>query len=239
MSDFMTTILIVVSEAAAFFAIVIVIALIIKIRSGLLLKRTAKQFVKRIKSESEEHSSNLKNILLNDYGLDESTAVAAAENLIKQEHLLFGKVIDIYLGKKSVSLDELNDEVKNLTRVMYTVTENRANDETGLNSTDSQFLTGKFDELQDKLKTVQKEKEALQDELKDAMDTMEGMMTEYASMYAGGVNADNLNPEEGIARAQDKINKLKEKSTPNIKESSDIELNVDVPSLDVDDAEKK
>ncbi len=239
MSDLMTTVLIVVSEAAAFFAIVIVIALIIKARSGLSLKRKAIQFVKRIKSESKEHSGNLKNILLNDYGLDESAADEAVNNLIKQEHLLFSKVIDLYLGKKSGSLDELNDEVKSLTKVMHSVTVNATSDDVAVNSGDSQFLTEKFDELQDKLKKVQKERDALQIELKDAMDIMEGMMTEYASMYAGGVNADSLDPERDIAKVQDKIDKIKNKSSSSDSENDDVDLNVDVPDLDVDDSTKK
>ncbi|VAX01576.1 hypothetical protein MNBD_GAMMA22-2010 [hydrothermal vent metagenome] len=245
MNDFMTTILIVVSEAAAFFAVVIVIALIIKTRSGYSLKRKAKNFVKRIKNENEEHSSNLKSILLEDYGLDESAANAAVENLVNQEYLLFSKVIDIYLGKHSVSLDELDEEVKNLTKVMHTVTVSaaRAVDLEGSdnlsNSTDSQFLSEKFDELQKKLKQVQNEKEALQVELKNAMDTMEGMMTEYASMYAGGGDADQQNPQEDNARVQDKLNQIKEKSTAKINENADVDLNVDVPDLDLDNPTKE
>jgi len=241
MSDSMTTIIIIISEVAAFFAVIIVITIIFRIRSGVNLKRSAKNFIKRIKNENSEHSDKLKNILLNDYDLDAQAAEQAVENLIQQEHSLFTKIIGVYLGDKNVNLDDFNDEIKKLTEIMHSVTVNSPKSSTkggGDDLTDNKFLTEKFDELQKKLNKVQKEKEQAQSELRDALDTMEGMMTEYASMYAGGVNKDSLEPDKDIAKVKDKIEEIKSKSEKTghneFDNTDEVDLNLDVPDLDVD-----
>ncbi len=248
MSDSLTTFLIIMSEAAGFFAIVITILLVFRIRSGITLKRSAKKFVKRIKNENSDHSEKLKTILINDYSLDDSTASSAVDNLIEQEHLLYSKIIDLYLGNKNQTLDDIDDDVKNLTEVMHGVTVSSSTifEDAGGQSDQTDGADEKVKKLQEDLKIIklekdkiQAEKEQVQEELKDAMDTMEGMMTEYASMYSGGgVNQSELKPDDDIAKVKDKINEIKQKSEDREKAESDntdadIDLNVDVPDLDI------
>jgi hypothetical protein len=245
MSDFMTTFLIIMSEATGFFALVIIVLIIFRIRSGIKIKRIAKKFVKRIKNEDTDHSVKLKNILLNDYALDESEATSAVDKLIQHEHLLYSKIIELYLGSKDRTLDDIGEDVKNLTKIMHGVTIN-SSDNSDIQTEPNKDLNtesnnaGSSDEitmLQQELKKVKAEKEQIQLELKDALDTMEGMMTEYASMYAGGgVNERNLNPDEDIAEVKDKISEIKNKSEQRQKDeqaTSEVDLNVDVPDLDV------
>lgn len=240
----MTTLLIIMSEATGFFAIVIIIFLVFRVRSGIKIKKSAKQFVKRIKNEDSEHSEKLKKILLDDYSLDESEANSAVENLIQQEHQLYSKIIELYIGAKNRNLDDIDEDVKNLTKIMHGVTINsttKTEVQVEKVEKNNEGAMAEIEKLQQELKKVKDDKQQIQLELTDAMNTMEGMMTEYASMYAGGgVNNSDLKPDEDIEKVKDKINEMKEKSAK--RENSDsnqdamqVDLNVDVPDLDVGD----
>jgi len=240
MSDSMITFIIIISEAAAFFAVIIVLTLVYRFRKKIKLKRIAKDFVKRIKSESAEHSEKLKVILLNDYNLDEAVAEEAVEGLIKQEYTLFSKIIEMYLGSKNTSLEGINEDVKNLTKIMHFATVSYSSNDDSDDTTDSKFLSDKFEELKKQLEQVKQEKQQVESQLQDAMDTMEGMMTEYASMYSGGAKDDKNDPESDIAKVKDKIKEIKQKSNLNEEKNTgspkdEIDLNVDVPDLDIDD----
>ncbi len=236
----MTTFLIIMSEASAFFAIVIIVLIAFRVRSGRTIKQKAKKFVKRIKNEGSAHTDKLKNILLNDYALDESAATEAVEKLVQQEHMLYSKIIELYLGVKDRTLDDINDDVKNLTKIMHGVTINSSDNTEVKIESNSDGSTDEITQLQQELKKVRTEKEQVQQELTDAMNTMEGMMTEYASMYSGGgVNEQNLKPDEDIAKVKDKIDEIKNKSIERKSaepdnQGTDVDLNVDVPDLDVD-----
>jgi len=250
MSDIMTTFFIIMSEAAGFFAVIIIIALVIKIRSGLLLKQSAKLFVKQIKNEDSEHGEKLKNIFINDYGLDKSSATSAIENLIKQEHLLYSKIIELYLGGKDIQLKDISNDVKNLTKGMHGVTIKSLNNSEKNPDLESNDLSAEVEKLKDELEKTKTEKEQIQKELKDAMDTMEGMMTEYASMYAGGVNEGDIKMREEMEKIKEKKSDFKEKTKPadNTEitvednastETAEVDLNVDVPDLDIDESGTK
>ncbi len=220
--------------------------MIYRFRSAIKLKVNVKQFVKKIKSESSEHGEKLKDILLHDYNLDAETATTAVDKCLKQENLLFSKIIDLYLGTKNTSLDEFNDDVKNLIKVMHSVTIESVNQAEKQTELGAEYLTEQYEKLQKEIEQVKSEKIQAQQELKDALDTMEGMMTEYASMYAGGVDHDNLEPDKDIETVKDKIDAIKKKTGLNeekpeqaAKASSknqNIDLNVDVPDLDLDES---
>ena len=160
MTDFMTTFLIIMSEAAGFFAVIIIVVLVFRIRSGITLKRRAKKFVKRIKNDDPEHSEKLKQILLNDYSLDESAATSAVENLLQQEHLLYSKIIELYLGNKETNLDDINDDVKNLTKVLHSVTINSSPnvEQISESASDTEDSSKEIKKLQNELIQVKKEK---------------------------------------------------------------------------------
>ncbi len=243
MSDFATTFLIIISEVSVFFAVVIIITVVYRFRKRIKLKLNAKQFVKKIKSESSEHGEKLKDILLHDYNLDDETATKSVEKFIKQENILFSKIIDLYLGSKNCNLDELDDDVKNLIKTMHSVTIDSVNQAEKKSELGTEYLTEQFESLKKEIEQVKAEKSQAQKELKDAMDTMEGMMTEYASMYSGGVDHDNLEPEKDIEKVKTKIDSIKKKTgldeeekTKNDNKSQNVDLNVDVPDLDLDDS---
>jgi len=249
MSDFMVSVLIIMSEATVFLAIVIIITLFFRIRAGITLKRTAKQFVQRIKNGDSEHSEKLKNILLNDYALDDTSASNAVDNLIQQEHLLYSKVIELYLGASDTNLTDIDADVKNLTKVMHGVTISSVSNTIQKSKSGTKNLSGEVNELQQELKKVKAEKEKVQKELKDAMATMEGMMTEYASMYAGGVREGDVKMREEIEKVKDRKSDFQEKGKSDDNENindadsstnknTEIDLNLDVPDLDIDESNK-
>lgn len=245
MSDSMTTFLIIMSETAIFFAAIIFVFLIIRIRSSISLKCSAKQFVKKIKNNDPEHSKKLKDILLKDYDMDESSAAGAVENLVKQEHLLYSKIIELYLGTKDVSLDDIDADVKNLTKVMHGVTITSTSNTEKISALDAEKFKEEIKKLQEDITKITNEKEKVEKELKDSLDTMEGMMTEYASMYAGGVKEGDIKMREEIEKVKERKADFKDKVNPNedsntessdnsTDEKVDSDLNIDVPDLDID-----
>jgi len=250
MTDEMITLLIVMGEATVFFMAVLLVIIIFRIRSGISLKRSAKEFVNKIKNEGSEHRNKLKNILITEHSLDETEAESAVDNLIEQENSLYSKIIALYLGDKKTKLADINDEVHNLTQVMHEVTVSSTQNANTISEldvdgssdadagSDSGYLNSEVERLQKELEEVKAERQEAQDKLLDAMNTMEGMMTEYASMYSGGVAEKDLDPEKDIKKVKDKIKELKgesdstEQTTP--ENEVDADLSSDAEDLDID-----
>lgn len=228
MTESMTTLLIILSEVVIVLLSIVIIFLVIKIRLNKNQKSEAKKLVKRIKQNEVAHKEKLLGILKNDYGLDDSLAEETLKNLIEKENSLFSRIIKLYLGDSETDLTSIDDEVKNLTRGISEMAVTDGSTKTVVKKQDISSYERKIADLEQELEKERKDKEKVREELSTTKKTMEGMMTEYASMYAGGV-------KEGDIKVRDEMEKLKgrEWDEKNTDEAKDIDLKEDVPDLDI------
>ncbi len=210
MSELTTSILLIGTESALVMLVLAGVIIFFRSRRSRQDKGKALELVARVNKDSKEKLDNLKIVLQETYGLDEEAAVEKADDLIKTEKKLYVKMLRVHMGHDRNAIASIDKDVKALIDNYRNLVEGEpggSEEETEKRATPT-ILRGEN-------KALRLAKAQLEADLAAAMETMENMMTEYATMYEG-------NRQDGEQRVKNEMFKLHQK----------LENRVEVDDLD-------
>ncbi len=212
--DFSTTMLFITSEIALALGIIVAIISILTLKRRKKKEGVARDLVRNYKAGEEQKRETLRLLLKEVFQMDDEHADLNTETLRKAEKQLFTHILKIYLGKDTECIHEIESDIHTLVQGYHAIASTHgANNQTaqGGDADENEKLLGRISVLKG-------EKERLQDELKIALETIDNIMKEYATMFSGGGDSNRQDP--------DKLKKLQEtaSSVENIKESLEADL---------------
>ena len=180
MSEVITTALVMMSEFAVMFALgfgLLAYKIWKRVRGN---REQAKEFVSLLREHEPERNSNRIDILKEKYNLGDEEIQKIIEQMQECEKSLYGKILNIFMGKEKSKLSEIEEDVNTLITSCFVEVHPVASDDGEVEITvDSQELA----DLKKENETLIKEKEKLEIELEEARHQSEEMMAEYVRMY--------------------------------------------------------
>ena len=180
MSEFTTGLLVVFSEIGFVLLLAIAVAAFMIIRAKRQNKQMALQLVEKIKQAEEERKSSLAELLKTSFELEDEAAINKAEQLIKGEKALYSRVLKLFLGREPEQIMELDKNVEELVASYHHLFGSEGDNDSD-ESGESTLV-----KLRKENVALRQDKAQMKAHLDVAMQTMENMMAEYASMYEGG-----------------------------------------------------
>jgi hypothetical protein len=169
------------SEIALVLGVVITIILILFLKRRKKKETVARNLVKDYKEKQDEKRENLRLLMTEVFQMQEEEADNNTETLSEAERQLFTHILKIYLDKDTDCIHEIESDIRRLVQGYHTIASGKvcATPTTGGNQ-------GEIEELNARVSVLNDEKERLQDELKIALESIDNIMKEYATMYSGG-----------------------------------------------------
>ncbi len=162
-------------------------------------KTLAMILVDKIKNAESSKREKLLSLLKDVYGYDDEKAEAKTDALIDCEKTLYGNLLKIFLKKEREKISEFDGCINELIE-SYQGFNNGGNENDGEKASpkDSKLVL-----VREENTTLRETNARLKKDLDAAMQTMESMMSEYASMYEGG-------QKDGEQRMKNEMFKLRQ-----------------------------
>ena len=222
MNEFISSAFLLVAELALFLIIVLsAIAYAFK-KKKTKAKNLAVNLVEKLKSEEADKRTKIRTMLESCPDVDESKMENVVESLINCEKLLYTNLLSIFLGKEVDKLSSFDQDVNRMLNKYLEVSRVEVAGEGGEKESDGIKLREENKQLRESYVQTKADLDA-------AMNTMESMMSEYASMYEGG-------KKEGEQKMKNEMFKLKQTLEKKVKLPDDDDGDeVEDLDLDVDD----
>jgi len=185
MSDMLASALVMVSQFALMFALglsVVGYRLFKRWRSD---HTQAKSFVEKLREKEPERNSKRIVILKEKYNLQDEDIQTYIEKLLESEKSLYGKIINIFLGKKKDLLNEIDEDLEALINSCYVTAAGAAPaaSEEAEDDIEISVDSPEVGALQEENNALKKEVDRLNIELEETKAQSEEMLAEYVMMY--------------------------------------------------------
>ena len=198
MSEFTTGILVIFSEIGFVLLLVVAVAAFIIIRRKRQNKQMAMQLVEKLKQAEDGRKSSLSDVLKESLDLEDEDATKKAEQLLKGEKALYNRILKLFIGRDPEQIMLIDKDVEKLVNGYSHLFGGETEKQDGDEKNESTLV-----KLRKENASLREERATLKANLNTAMQTMEGMMSEYASMYEGG-------KKEGEQRVKNEMFKLQQ-----------------------------
>lgn len=181
------------------------------------------ELVKTVKENEPEQLEALRKEFKEKYQQDDANAEENAKKLLKIKKGFYKRFINIYMYKRSKEFSEFDQQLDELImsyRAMMPVdNSDDVAQQTSADTEDSaQTSAGALEEKTDNLSAdvneLKKQNEALQNQLEETKNALDATINEYVSAYSGGA-------EEGKAKLEAEMEKLKEENKKGILEEEE------------------
>ena len=224
MNEFYSSLFLLISEVGLFLLLILGTILLMARSRNRKDKALAMVLVDKIRKAEPEKREKLLALLKEEYGYDDEKAEEKIEQIMGHEKNLYNTLIQIFLKKKRERIAEFDRYLNELIESYQNVQPD--GDEDGGESEDSRSSTLVITrEENSNLRAANKK---LKKDLDAAMQTMESMMAEYASMYEGG-------QKEGEQRMKNEMFKLRQVLEEKSDEDETDESGVEDIDMDIDD----
>jgi hypothetical protein len=220
MNEYITGLLVVFSQVGVVLAMAAVIAIFIMVRRKQKDNSLCKKFIELLKQKEGSRKDDMIDALKKVHQMDDEMADKTAKSMLGREKKIYNHVLKLFMGHDRDSLTEIQKDVENLAsayRKLITTAENTTVIEHGESPKHSA-------QMRAAIKQLTAERDKLQEDLDEAMQSMESMLKEYTQMYSGGGAK-----KEGLKHIENELGTLKQKIQNNVVEVEDDEE--DVPDL--------
>ncbi len=234
MNEINSSLFLLVSEIGLILLLVLGTILFLAKKRSMKDKTLVMALVEKIKSAEPDKREKLLTLLKETYGYDDKKAEEKIDEVIRSEKNLYNNLIQIFLKNN-------RNKISGFDRYLNDIIESYQ----GMSSVEDNANTGNEEGQDSNLAITREENNKLRDtnkklkhDLNAAMDTMESMMSEYASMYEGG-------QKDGEQRMKNEMFKLRQvlESTSEDDENNDEVENLDISieeiNLDEDEESEK
>lgn len=235
MNELVTSALVMVSEFAAIFAIgfgFVGYKLYTRWKND---REQVKKFVVKLREKEPERNTQRIDVIKEKYNLDDEEIQAIIERILECEKSLYGKIIDIFLGKDKAKLDQLDGDVEALINSCYIQAKEGAADGGG-DGIEIAVVSEEMDKLAKENVSLKAEKQKLENELQEMKTQSEEMMAEYVRMYGKEGEKERHSVEEEREKLKQGIqsNPALDKNKEEVLDAGDNVDDVDAMLDDVD-----
>lgn len=193
-------------------------------------KSLASVLVNKIRNSEPSKREKLRSLLKDLYDDDDDKAEAKIDILIDSEKRVYNNLLKIFLKKDREGISEFDGTLNNLIESYR----NLSHVETGGGGQGGVPKNSNLKIVREENTSLREANSKLKKDLDAAMQTMESMMSEYASMYEGG----KKDGEQRMKNEMFKLRQVLETKSDNI-DGDDIEISIDEIDLDVKDDQGK
>lgn len=229
MNEFYSSLFFLISEIGIFLLLILGTVVFMAKKRSMKDKSLAIVLVEKIKKSEPEKKEKLLSMLKDIYGYEDEKAEEKMDEVIRNEKKLYNNLIQIFMKKdrdKITQFDKyLNDVIESYQGISQVEGSNNTGSADGEEERGSNLVITR--EENSNLREANKK---LKKDLDAAMQTMESMMSEYASMYEGG-------QKDGEQRMKNEMFKLKQVLEKGADENNDDEvgdLDIDLDEIDLD-----
>ena len=228
MNEFLTGLMIVFSQVGVVLALAAVIVVFFMIRRKQRDNSVCKSFIELLKKKEGGRKDGIIDTLQKVHQMDEELAEKTAKSMLTNEKKIYNNVLKLFMGHDRDALAGVQKDVENMAsayRKLMSTAETTQVIERGENPK-------QLAQMRAALKQLSAERDKLQEDLDEAMLSMENMLKEYTQMYSGGGAK-----KEGLKHIENELGQLKQKIEENLVEVDDEEE--DIPDLTPPEGEAK
>ncbi|MCW9025647.1 MAG: hypothetical protein OQK73_13315 [Gammaproteobacteria bacterium] len=209
MNEFISGAFLLVVELAVFLLIILGVMTYVLRKKNSHIKELVKDLIGKLKTEESGKKDRLIDALKASGDIEEEKVNAVADALIESEKKLYSDVIAVCTGSNVDKLADLSRDVENLIGGYSNVSGGGV-----INEDEGEQGSRSVVKIRGENKALREDNARLRKDLGAAMNTMESMMSEYASMYEGG-------KEEGGKRVKNEMFRLKKELEKEVELSED------------------
>ena len=211
MNETLTSFLVVFSEIGLLLALVAIIVVFFVMRRKHRDNLLVQQVVETLRESESARKANLMDILQKVHEVDEEFAAQTAQAMLSSEKRIYNRVLKMFLGHERDGIIELQKDVENMASTYRKLIDSiRALHVTEPDRGDSPKRDA---QLRMQIKQLEAEKQKLQEDLDESMNSMDNMLKEYTQMYSGGGAK-----KEGVKHIENELTQLKRKIAENLVE---------------------
>lgn len=221
MNEFLTGLMVVLSQIGVVLALAAVVTIFLFIRRKQKDNSLCKRFIELLKQKEGGRKDKLIEALQKVHNMDDELAEQTAKSMLSSEKKIYNHVLKLFMGHDRDALAEVQKDVENMAsayRKLIATVENESPIEHGESPKHNA-------QMRAAMKQLTAERDKLQQDLDEAMLSMENMLKEYTQMYSGGGAK-----KEGLKHIENELGQLKQKIEENLVEVSDDEEE-DIPDL--------
>jgi DNA repair exonuclease SbcCD ATPase subunit len=223
MSETITSFLVIFSEVGVLLALVGILIAFLMMRRKHKENILAQQVVETLRESESARKANLMDILQKVHEVDEEFAAQTAHAMLSSEKRIYNRVLKIYLGHERDGITDLQKDVENMASTYrHLIDSIKAMHVSEPERGDNPKREA---QLRTQIRQLEAEKQKLQEDLDESMQSMENMLKEYTQMYSGGGAK-----KEGLKHIENELTQLKRKISENLVEDTSADED-EVPDL--------
>lgn len=222
MNETLTSFLVIFAEVGIMLALIGIIVAFFVMRRKHKDNLLARQVVETLRESESARKANLMDILQKVHEVDEEFAAQTAHAMLSSEKRIYNRVLKMFLGHERDGIIELQKDVENMASTYRKMIDSiKALHVTEPERGDNPKRDA---QLRAQIKQLEAEKQKIQEDLDEAMISMENMLKEYTAMYSGGGAK-----KEGMKHIENELTQLKRKIAENLVD--EVNAEDDVPDL--------
>jgi len=222
MNEVITGLLVVFSQVGVVLALAAVIIIFMVIRRKQKDNSLCKRFIELLKQKEGSRKDKLVESLQKVHNMDDVQAGQTAKSMLGCEKKIYNHVLKLFMGHDRDALDNVKKDVESMANAYRKLIASAEAVTVDHDSGNPKMLA----QLRASMKQVSAERDKLQEDLDEAMQSMENMLKEYTQMYSGGGAK-----KEGLKHIENELGQLKQKIEENLVEAPDDDDEEDVPDL--------
>ena len=209
MNEVITGLMVVLSQASVVLVLIAVVVVFLAIRRKQKDNSLCKKFIEILKHREGPRKDTLVEALQKVHQMDDEQAAQTAKSMLDSEKKIYNQVLKLFMGHDRAALGEIQKNVESMANGYRTLIVTAEGVEQGGNP---ELVT----ELRASKKKIIAERDKIQEDLNEAMGSMENMLKEYTLMYSGGGAK-----KEGLKHIENELGQLKQKIGENLVEEVD------------------
>jgi len=222
MNEMVTGLMVVLSQIGVVLALAAVVTIFLFVRRKQKDNSLCKKFIDLLKQKEGGRKDKLMEALQKVHNMNDELAEQTAKSMLSSEKKIYNHVLKLFMGHDRDSLAEVQKDVENMAsayRKLIATAESAPAVEHGDSPKHNAQMRPAMNQL-----TAERDK--LQQDLDEAMLSMENMLKEYTQMYSGGGAK-----KEGLKHIENELGQLKQKIEENLVEVADDAEEEDIPDL--------
>ncbi len=186
MNQTMQGILLILAEAGAVLLVLGATLLVVGILRRRATRRASRALIQRFQSKAGGRKLELAAMLTNGLDMDEAVAEPRARQLVNRQTRVYQRILEIVNGGQHRQLPELDTDVDALTCFYRKVVEEQARtikDERDTLRREKRELARDLAATREQLETLARDRDRLEQRLKEALETVDEVMGEYTRLY--------------------------------------------------------
>ncbi len=240
MNDYYSSIFLLISEIGILLILILGTVLVVAKKRKMRDKALAMILVDKIKNSEPKKRESLLTMLKEKYGYEDEKAEEKIEMLLGFEKTVYGNLLKTFLKKDREAITKFDEHLNDLIGSYKAIHAGQDQGDEKNDNQEGKTKSSKVTLMREENTDLRAANAKLKKDLDAAMQTMESMMSEYASMYEGG-------KKDGEQRMKNEMFKLKQvmekgadvNEDDATEEVGDLEIELDAVDPDADEKNEK